>query len=66
MGQIADQRREDMKPRQKRDIEALASVIDYATRKEVMDKTEITEAEKRLDKILASFERDRKFFKRLL
>ena len=55
-----------MKPRQKRDIEALASILDYATRKGVVDKVEISEVEQRLDKILASLDRDKKFFKRLL
>ncbi len=55
-----------MKPSRKREIEALASVIDYATRKSVVDRSEIIEAERRLDKILAGFDKDKKFFKRLL
>ncbi len=55
-----------MKVRLKQEIEALASILNYTVRKSVIDKVEISEAEQRLDKVLASIDRDKKFFKRLL
>lgn len=48
------------------EIEALASIMDYATQKDIVERDEIKEAEVRLDRILTNLERNQKFFKRLL
>ena len=52
------------KPKQQ--IEALATLADYITNKDVLDKKEITEIENRLDRVIASVDYNSKFFKRLL
>lgn len=55
-----------MKEQLKQQIEALASILNYTTRKSVIDKVEISEAEQRLDKVLTSLDQSKKFFQRLL
>ncbi len=52
--------------KQKQQIEALATLADYITNKDVLDKKEITEIENRLDRVIASVDSNSKFFKRLL
>ncbi|MHA2279280.1 MAG: hypothetical protein ACXAC5_00100 [Promethearchaeota archaeon] len=47
-------------------IEAIAAIADYITDKDVLDKSEVEDIESRLDKILASVDNSKKFFKRLL
>jgi len=54
-----------MKAQQKREIEALSSILDCITKQPIMHKADIREAEQRLDKILASLDQSKKLFKRL-
>lgn len=55
----------DMTEKQQREILALTAMMDYITKKSVIDKTELREIEQRVDLILANIERTSKFFKRL-
>lgn len=55
-----------MKIRHKQEIEAMTSILSYATEKVIVDQEEISDAEKCLDRVLASLDRDKRFFKRLL
>jgi hypothetical protein len=52
-----------MTEKQQKEIVALTAMVDYITKKPVIDKSELREIEQRIDLILASNER--KFFKRL-
>jgi len=52
--------------KQTEQLEAVASIAECVTDKKVLDKSEIQDISSRLDKILASVENNRKFFKRLL
>jgi len=58
-----------MKPelteKQQREIMALTAMVDYVTKKPVIDKVELREIEQRVDLVLANIGRSRKFFKRL-
>ncbi len=54
-----------MTEKQQREILALTAMMDYITKKSVIDKTELREIEQRVDLILANIERTNKFFKRL-
>lgn len=50
----------------KNHIEALASIADFITSREVLDESEIAQVNDRLDIVLANINEDSKFFKRLL
>ena len=56
----------ELTQKQSEQLEAIAAIADYITNKEVLDKDEVKEVEVRLDKILASVDESKKFFKRLL
>lgn len=55
-----------MTEKQQREIVALTAMMDYITKKSIIDKTELREIEQRVDLILASIERTNRFFKRLV
>ena len=54
-----------MTEKQQREIMALTAMIDYVTKKPVLDKVELREIERKVDLILASVATG-KFFKRLV
>jgi len=54
-----------MTEKQQREIVALTAMVDYITKKAVIDKSELREVEHRVDVVLASIERTKIFFKRL-
>lgn len=56
----------ELTKKQYEQLEAVAAIADYITDKEILDKNEVKDVEKRLDNILASVDNSRKFFKRLL
>jgi hypothetical protein len=56
----------ELTKKQTEQIEAIAAIADYITNKDVLDKSEIKDIDNRLDKILASVDNSKKFFKRLL
>lgn len=53
-----------MTEKQQKEIVALTAMVDYVTKKSVVDKVELQEIEHRIDMILANIGRT-KFFKRL-
>ena len=55
-----------MQIKQKEQIDALSSVADFVTQKQILEKDEVSDIDQRLDKILASLNNSNKFFKRLL
>ena len=54
-----------MTEKQQREITALTAMVDYITKKPVLDKSELREIENRIDLILADVSRTNRFFKRL-
>ena len=54
-----------MTEKQQKEITALTAMVDYVTKKSVLDKSELQEIERRIDLILADVNRTNKFFKRL-
>lgn len=56
----------ELTQKQTEQIQAIAAIADYITDKSVLDKSEIEDIDDRLDKILASVDNSKKFFKRLL
>jgi hypothetical protein len=52
--------------KQAEQLEALASIAECVTDKDVLEKKEIQDISSRLDQIIASVTDSRKFFKRLL
>ncbi len=50
----------------KQEVEAISAIADYITNKEILDKEEVRELEKKLDIVLASFDSDKRFFKRII
>lgn len=54
-----------MTEKQQREIVALTAMVDYITKKAVIDKDELREIEQRVDLILSSIGRTNTFFKRL-
>ena len=54
-----------MTEKQRREIVALTAMVDYITKKSVIDIAELREIEQRVDLILASIGRTNTFFKRL-
>ncbi len=65
MEQITNSRDSRMTEKQQREIVALTAMVDYITKKAVIDKSELREVEHRVDVVLASIERTKIFFKRL-
>lgn len=63
MERATDQR--DMTEKQQKEITALTAMVDYVTKKPVLDKAELREIENRIDLILAAVNRTNRFFKRL-
>ncbi len=55
-----------MDNKHKEQIEALASIADFATQKDVLEKEDIRDINNRLDVILSNIHDSKKFFKRLL
>jgi len=55
-----------MNKKQKQQIETLATVVESATKKAILDKKDIEDINIRLDQIIASLDNNNKFFKRLL
>ena len=47
-------------------IQAIVALAEYVTSKEILDKSEVIEIEKKLDQVLANLDNKNKFFKRLL
>ena len=64
MGQIANPR-DKMTEKQQIEIVAFTAMVDYITKKAVIDKSELREIEQKVDLILASIGRPNIFFKRL-
>ena len=54
-----------MTEKQQREITALTAMVDYITKKPVLDKAELQEIEHRVDLILADINKTNTFFKRL-
>lgn len=54
-----------MTEKQQKEIVALTAMVDYITKKSVIDKIELQEVEQRINLVLASIERSNTFFKRL-
>lgn len=54
-----------MTEKQQREIMALTAIVDYITKKSVIDKAELREIEQRVDLVLSDIERTKIFFKRL-
>lgn len=65
MAQITSSRDPRMTEKQQREIVALTAMVDYITKKSVIDKSELREVEQRVDLVLASIGRTKIFFKRL-
>lgn len=55
-----------MTEKQQREITALTAMVDYITKKPILDKAELREVEQRVDLILADIRMADKFFKRLV
>lgn len=54
-----------MEEKQQREIVALTAMVDYITKKSVIDRMELREIEQRIDFILANIGKANIFFKRL-
>lgn len=52
--------------KQKQQIESIASIVDFVSKQEIIDKKDIEDIDIRLDMVLSSTDSNKKFFKRLI